>query len=244
MGDNTSMSFKQHLYIALIPVLVTIISTVVINRIQGSTEIHGSLEIQGSQGPILVQLYDPAPPIVEKFPPGLEFSHEPPATSPTPESTTPPSPTADQEVTIFGTTGSLSWSYVGDALNGLPHGIGRKDIECGSWFYGEWSDGHYLHGEGYFIFESGAWFHGNLRYGHWTYGVFMSADMIKYTGQFIFNDNRHQRHGHGRSEWPNGNFYEGGWHHDRRHGSGVTFNAASQVRQYGEWIDNVLMPGS
>jgi hypothetical protein len=163
---------------------------------------------------------------------------------PTPSSASTPTPTPIPIAparTLYGATDGLRWEYNGDVAEGKPHGFGRKEYENGSWFDGEWYEGRYLNGEGMFIFISGDWFRGEFRDGVRNNGVlYIVASGTRFEGTFVFRNGRHYRHGYGRIEWPNGDYYDGEWHYDMRHGRGVSFHAESGERQDGIWIDNAF----
>ena len=155
-----------------------------------------------------------------------------------------PEATAPQviQTILKGKTNSAEWEYTGDILNEKPHGNGRQEYSNGSWFDGEWKDGQFIHGEGMYICESsGNWFLGKFVDSYWASGVLhMHPSEARYEGEFTHRDGRHYRHGNGRIEFPNGDYYEGGWWFDLRHGQGSIFHADSGVLKTGIWIDNVL----
>ena len=168
--------------------------------------------------------------------------------SPTPsESTTTfptlqvtPAPQENGTATLTGTTNGIEWAYVGSVYNGNPHGNGRQEWDNGSYFDGEWSHGRFLNGNGMEISEAGH-FVGAFVNGFWSEGILqMHPSGAKYEGEFVHRNGLHYRHGQGRMEWPNGDWYEGGWRYDNRHGQGTTFHSATGSKQSGVWIDNVL----
>lgn len=162
-------------------------------------------------------------------------------TSPSPSITPEPKENNVSTNTVLsGADNGIEWEYRGYVHNGTPHGNGRKELSNGGWFDGEWSHGRFLNGSGMEISESGH-FVGNFINGFWSEGILqMHPSGAKYEGTFTHRNGRHYRHGQGRMEWPNGDWYEGGWRYDQRHGQGVAFHAATGSRQSGVWIDNVL----
>ena len=142
---------------------------------------------------------------------------------------------------LSGVTNGTAWEYRGSVLNGHPHGLGRQEFDDGSWFDGQWSNGRFLQGEGMYICASGDWFIGSFLDGYWTTGVLhMHPSGAVYTGEFTHRNGRHYRHGRGRIEFPNGDWYDGGWRYDQRHGQGEEYHAATGTRRPGVWFDNVL----
>jgi len=157
-----------------------------------------------------------------------------------PKASTPPV-SFDARTVLSGETNGIKWEYRGYINNELPHGYGKQEFSNGSWFDGEWHNGQFLTGKGMYICESGDWFLGDFVDGYWASGVlYMRPSGAKYKGDFIHRDGIHYRHGTGRMEWPNGDWYEGGWSYDNRHGQGVAFHAATRTHQSGVWINNVL----
>lgn len=180
---------------------------------------------------------DDPPGIIESFPAPSEST----PTYPTPLITTPPQESETPTQTILtGATSGIEWEYRGHVHNGTPHGSGRKELGNGSWFDGEWSHGRFLNGSGMEISATGH-FVGSFVNGFWSEGILqMHPSGAKYEGTFTHRNGQHYRHGQGRMEWPNGDWYEGGWRYDNRHGQGTTFHAATGSTQSGVWIDNVL----
>jgi hypothetical protein len=158
----------------------------------------------------------------------------------TPVPTTPSDATTPQDTELDGKENGMAWNYIGEVHNGVPHGNGRMEYSNGSHFDGEWSHGRFLNGNGMEIFETGH-FVGTFVNGFWSEGILqMLPSGAKYEGTFIYRNGLHHRHGNGRMEWPNGDWYEGGWHYDNRHGQGTMFHAATGNLQPGVWIDNIL----
>jgi len=165
--------------------------------------------------------------------------------TPTPSELTAASPTPQENhnparTTLTGTTNGIEWKYVGNVHNGSPHGNGRKELDNGSYFDGEWSHGRFLNGNGMEISDAGH-FVGSFINGFWYEGILqMLPSKATYSGQFIHRNGRNYRHGTGRMEWPNGDWYEGGWRYDNRHGQGVECHAATGILRPGVWINNIL----
>jgi hypothetical protein len=141
---------------------------------------------------------------------------------------------------IQGTTNGIAWEYSGNVHDDRPHGNGIKELDNGSYFDGEWSHGQFLNGNGMEISEVGH-FIGTFVNGFWSEGILqMRPSGAKYEGTFTHRNGLYHRHGQGRMEWPNGDWYEGGWQYDNRHGQGTAFHAATGSTQSGVWVDNVL----
>jgi hypothetical protein len=140
---------------------------------------------------------------------------------------------------LTGTTNGISWEYIGNVLDGVPHGQGVKDLENGSQFYGEWSHGRFMNGSGMEVSESGH-FVGSFVNGFWSEGILQMQSGTTYEGTFTHRDGRHYRHGQGRISFANGDIYEGGFRYDQRHGQGTAFHAATGSTQSGVWINNDL----
>ena len=141
-------------------------------------------------------------------------------------------------VEINGITDSVEWKYVGEVIDGIPHGYGRKEAG-NSYFEGEWVEGNYVTGKGFFILGPNAWFYGEIKNGYWINGTF-TDESGTYIGDFTFDSGRHYRHGSGKMEWPNGDYYDGEWRYDLRHGEGTSYHKETDTKIDGIWINNVL----
>jgi len=187
--------------------------------------------------------------------PTLDVPHEQPVYTPalpaTPgvahPSPTSPATTSIQEsnslvqTSLTGITNGVQWEYVGYVLNGSFHGNGRQEFENGSWFDGQWSNGNFINGRGMYICQSGDWFLGDYIDGYWAFGSLrMYPSGATYEGEFTYRNGRHYRHGNGRLDFPNGDYYDGGWSYDQRHGQGVSFHFGTGSRQSGVWISNIF----
>ena len=190
-----------------------------------------------------VGILSPTPEDTEEPPEGIytPAPSESTFTPPTPPvTTTPQESETPTRTTLTGTTNGIEWEYKGEVHNGNPHGNGRQELSNGSHFDGEWSHGKFLNGSGMEISEVGH-FVGTFVNGFWSEGILqMHPSGAKYEGTFTHRNGRHYRHGQGRIDFANGDWYEGGWRYDNRHGQGTTFHAATESRQPGVWIDNVL----
>jgi len=173
-----------------------------------------------------------------------QYEQSSPIASPTPEP--PPIVMAEYQLpypivtTLSGVTNSIAWIYVGEVVNEVPHGSGRIERADNSWFEGEWFEGSYLNGRGLLMLGSNSWYYGYLYLGLWSEGIFVSGDGTRYEGSFAFSSGRQYRHGNGRIEWPNGDYYCGEWRYNQRHGQGAMFHAESGMREEGYWRYNVL----
>lgn len=156
--------------------------------------------------------------------------------------------------------------YVGEYINGKPHGRGTiyfsaSDSYKRKSYEGDWANG-YREGNGTMIWDSGekyvgAWKDG-LRNG---YGTDYYANGDIYEGNWL-NDKRHGkgkitfsandsynrksyegdwlqgfRHGTGTMIWNNGNKYIGGWKNGNRYGKGVHYYSNGD-KYDGDWVDD------
>ena len=125
-------------------------------------------------------------------------------------------------------------SYIGDKLDGLPHGQGK-------FTYGE-KDGNKTEYVGQFkngLFSGhGTWkdSYGHKLVGEWKdgkidgQGAFTSDDGTTYVGEY----KEGKKHGKGTRIWPNGKKYVGEWSINLEHGQGTTIfpNGETHVGEY------------
>lgn len=100
-------------------------------------------------------------------------------------------------------------SYVGEFMDGKPHGKGILYFSNGNKYIGHWA-GSYREGEGRFVYSEGH----------------------EYRGQFL----RDAFHGFGVMSYANGDRYEGNWAFDRPEGQGIYFFSNGQ-RYEGEFVE-------
>lgn len=101
--------------------------------------------------------------------------------------------------------------YIGEILNGIPHGRGKY-----YWKDGDWHDGGWLNGV-----QSGQ-------------GTFYSASYNR-TDTGIYKNG--ERYGKGKMVWADGRWYEGGWNNNGPHGQGTYYNSDSKRTDIGDFID-------
>lgn len=125
--------------------------------------------------------------------------------------------------------------YVGDVLDGKPHGRGTLTYHPGRQekkYEGEWQAGK-IHGRGIFKWTSGARYEGEFKES-WKEGegIYFYDDGGKYQGSYI----RNNRHGNGTMTYADGNKYSGEWKNNEYNGNG-TMTYASGSKYSGGWLN-------
>jgi hypothetical protein len=130
--------------------------------------------------------------------------------------------------------------YVGDVINGKPHGQGSIEFTNGYKYEGGWflgtkkGVGTATYASGH-IYE-GEWLNGE-RHGQ---GTRTSPNGHIYEGEWLNG----KEHGQGTYTWPNGQKYVGGWRNGEYHGQGTMFMASGRQKsgeyQYGEYVGGIL----
>ena len=154
-------------------------------------------------------------------------------------------------------------TYDGHFATNLLHGIGKLQWSNGDWYEGDWIDNERT-GYGKFVWANGDAYVGNfvngVRHG---YGEFTQSDGNAITGEwidgypllqmtqeggrdhedstsrwtYIGSSLNGKRHGKGRFERQNGEWYEGDWVNGKKTGHG-SFGWPNGDRYEGEWIDD------
>lgn len=111
-------------------------------------------------------------------------------------------------------------TYVGEVLDGKPHGWGKityfKQFEQKS-FEGEFRNG-LAHGKGVVTYKNG-----KVHDGMWEnnkangYAIVTNEDGSKYEGNFL----NAKYHGTGTYQYSNGDRYTGNWQNGKKHGQGI-----------------------
>ncbi|MEN1760237.1 dynamin family protein [Anoxynatronum sibiricum] len=187
--------------------------------------------------------------------------------------------TAKNETIEVETTGVIKWNvnyrtdyevrmgdYVGEILNGKPHGEGTWTNNEGRKYVGEWAEGK-RHGRGTLTLADGdeyvgeyfegkrhgqstyTWADGRKYVGEWTEGVPNGkGTMYRLNGDVYEGDVKGEAndsggwsfvyHGYGTYAWDEGSIYVGEWADDKRHGQG-TYTWADGRKYVGEWTEGV-----
>ncbi len=123
--------------------------------------------------------------------------------------------------------------YVGDFLEGKPHGRGILYFANGNKYLGNWSK-NYRDGEGKFIFSEGHEYQGQFRLNAFHgKGVMRFANGDRYEGDWL----RNQPNGFGKYAFHSGGRYEGNFQNGKRHGDGTMFYADGS-KFSGGWREN------
>lgn len=156
-----------------------------------------------------------------------------------------------QEKTIF----PEGEEFMGDLVDGVPHGFGSMTWPNGSEYFGEWvqglqhgqgtmlyEDGQYegsweygvYHGQGKYVWSNGDVYEGDFRNGDLTGQGNFSGSLERYEGDFL----RGEQHGSGKKNWSDGREYEGEWAFDVPNGFGKMKYANGQ-EEIGHWVDGI-----
>ena len=131
--------------------------------------------------------------------------------------------------------------YIGEALDGLPHGKGTMTYPDGQVYVGEFKDGN-CHGQGTMTHPNGCSYVGefyeNARTGH---GTEIFPDGSKYVGEFKDN----MPHGKGTMTYPDKGpdnefgwgTYEGEWKEGKQNGQGTLLYQDGTASYVGQWKD-------
>lgn len=149
--------------------------------------------------------------------------------------------------------------YIGEWSDNTASGLGVYRHNGGDKYYGEWR--HDLH-DGYGVerkvagpwytgmFEKGqkhglgchSWADGSKYEGSWRDnvlsgpGAYTASNGVSFKGQWRHSDAHGlSRHGLGRSTWPDGRVYEGGYAEDQKHGFGIFKWPHGEKRYEGFW---------
>ncbi len=131
--------------------------------------------------------------------------------------------------------------YVGEYINGKPHGKGiiyyaADDSKERKSYEGDWVNGM-RHGQGAITWTNGDKYIGEFDNGSYTKGIYYHADGRKYEGSFLNN----KYHGYGKIIFASDDSYkrksyEGDWVNGKRQGQG-TMIWANGNKYIGEWLD-------
>eukprot|EP00899_Mesostigma_viride_P002232 jgi/Mesvir1/12009/Mv00312-RA.1 len=125
--------------------------------------------------------------------------------------------------------------YIGDWLDGKPHGKGKYVWADGSQYDGEWKSGK-KHGYGKYTWTSGATYEGdwvdNCMQG---VGTHVGPDGSRYHGSW----RQDKKHGLGTKTFGNGDIYEGLWNNGVSEGPG-RYVWANGNEYNGEWKDGTM----
>lgn len=133
---------------------------------------------------------------------------------------------------VIGTTFS---SYIGDTLNGLPHGHGRCEFKAGQTYEGQFEHG-LMHGRGCYTWQDGSSYTGIMNHHSATgTGLIVWSDGSSYEGEVQDG----YRHGEGVFIDPAVPcLYEGTWQRGLRHGKGkLTYDDLGHSYYEGQWFE-------
>lgn len=145
-----------------------------------------------------------------------------------------PSDKTDLEISeLYDESGNLV--YMGEILDGLPHGWGKAFYESGAMLYdGQWIGGE-SSGQGKLFFEDGGlWYKGQWKddYAHGIGTEYYPSGGILYDGQW----KRGEPNGQGTLYYESGSKeYVGQWKDDFFHGQGTWYHEDGTVRFSGEF---------
>lgn len=133
----------------------------------------------------------------------------------------------------------LSGTYIGQHLNGFPHGPGKFIYNDESIYSGEWKKG-YQHGVGIYQNKEGkVVFEGEFFKGFFvSVGKFKYADNSCYSGRYYLKNSDPICHGYGRMNYCDGSAYEGEFIHGVRQGEGIMW-MDNEKEYIGKWKNNV-----
>jgi hypothetical protein len=128
--------------------------------------------------------------------------------------------------------------YVGDVLNGVPHGRGTLTYHPAmdrTEYKGEWKEGEF-HGRGVLTFTSGSkmtgtWVNGFLE----GEGIYEWESGAKYQGTF----KNSQFHGKGKCRNEDGSNYTGDFENGQEHGQG-TYTKSDGDSYTGQWVKSIM----
>ena len=104
---------------------------------------------------------------------------------------------------------------------GEPHGQGCLKGEDGSWYTGDWENGHFT-GQGKLIINDGE----TMKYdGGWYKATFQGTGILYHPNCTSIR-------------------YEGEWANDLRHGQGTSYDADGKIEQRGRWEQGNFMQPS
>jgi hypothetical protein len=147
--------------------------------------------------------------------------------------------------------------YIGDVLNGVPHGRGTLICHPGndcSEYTGKWKNGKF-HGEGMLTFANGdkmtgQWkagfmygkgcyeFESGSKYkGEFLKSMFHGMGIIRYVNGDVYNGDwrNNEKHGKGTMEFHDESYYTGGWAHNKYEGQGNYYSGDYENRYTGRW---------
>ncbi len=127
-------------------------------------------------------------------------------------------------------------NYVGDIVDGEPHGRGVLTYHPGhnrKKYDGQWQEGQF-HGRGVLIFSNGDRYEGQWQFGQLHgEGRKILANGHREEGHFLAG----KLHGKGRVNWPDGASYDGMWAANQKHGQGVYIDENGK-KYTGGWYKN------
>lgn len=152
--------------------------------------------------------------------------------------------------------------YVGNFVEGQPHGDGILYCSNGNKYLGSW-ERSWRQGKGRFVFAEGHEYLGEMHRNHFQgKGVMSYANGDKYNGQwkaskpngfgnYLFkNGSKYEGdfldgsfHGKGTMSYIDGSTYIGNWKKSKQHGEGV-FKSSDGLEQRGEWLYGELSTGN
>jgi hypothetical protein len=130
-------------------------------------------------------------------------------------------------------TYSSGATYDGDFVNAFPHGKGKITYSNGATYNGDWING-LPHGKGKITYSSGATYNGDWINGkcHGKGKITHPDRAAAYDGDWING----VAHGKGKITYPNGAVYDGDWINGLPHGKGKkTFS--NGVVYNGDWVN-------
>ena len=131
-------------------------------------------------------------------------------------------------------SGSSADEYVGQFVDGVPHGVGTCSYASGAVYEGQWRRG-LRHGEGELRDENGSVYRGGFEGGVCAgQGAWHYADGSVYRGPMVCG----LRHGKGVYRSAEGATYDGDWDGGVRCGSGAQRSADGLTMYSGEWLDD------
>lgn len=133
------------------------------------------------------------------------------------------------DTTIYAERVFFNGVYKGDWMNHQPNGYGEYTWDDGSFYEGQWTEGHRA-GEGHYYDSDGV-----LRYtGSFENGVYSGHGTEYYESGAIYigGFENGQRHGYGEYYWPSGDIYRGNSVEGQRTGNGEYY-----------WSDGAIYKG-
>lgn len=121
---------------------------------------------------------------------------------------------------------NLSAKYLGEQVNGKPHGFGRLYFDNFDYLEGVFVEGR-CEGKGRFIKSDGSYYEGDIKNnvadGH---GLFNDKKGYKYEGQWKSN----LPNGTGEASYPDKTRYAGEFLNNKKHGKGTLFEGGNIYR--------------